>query len=189
MAWTTPSTRATGYIVTAANYNEIVNGLNHIAVVPVVLFPGGIAPDTNGAEIVQENGNTSFVLAKFDKDTEQHLDFHIPVPHNRPGSGDIKLHVHWHSGGTTGQVRWTLETVQIGATQNYNLTPGDKQGVSSSAQAGGDNVSLATITWSAPSLTAGNLLRCRLSREVAHADDTTGADAVVDLVTMEFEEA
>ena len=30
MAWTTPTTRSTGYVVTASNWNEIVNDLRYL---------------------------------------------------------------------------------------------------------------------------------------------------------------
>lgn len=43
MPWTNPSTRATGYDVTAANWNEIVNDLKFLAEVAYVEFTSDVA--------------------------------------------------------------------------------------------------------------------------------------------------
>ena len=193
MAWISPVSRATGYLVTAARWNQdVVDNVKHLRGRAVLWLPAAafLAPTTNGAAPAARHGaDISSDSAAFDPATEQHLDTAVLVPSVYDG-GNIAWTFIWTTpaGASVGnQVVWELNTRSIGDGEDLDGALTTIGTVTDAVQTADYRVHVSpALTHSANKPEAGDLLALRVSRKAADTADTLTKDALLLGVMGEF---
>ena len=193
MAWVSPVTRATGYLVTAARWNQdVVDNVINLRGRAVLWLPAAAftAPTTDGATPDSRHGDDiSSDSAAFDPAIEEHLDTAVLLPSVYDG-GDIVWKFIWTTGAGASvgdQVVWELNTRSIGDADDLDGALTAIGTVTDAVQADDYHVHVSsTLTHSANKPAAGDLLTLRISRKAAATADTLAQDALLLGVMAEF---
>lgn len=141
--------------------------------------PGATSPP--GFEQFRDSGagSTGVFAYHFSPTQLEEVFFSKQLPHSfRQYSAEIRPHIHWSPKGTnTGTVRWGLEYTVANYDDAFPVTTTIYAQDAGSGTAYQHQIAVFTAI-PATALEISTILKCRLFRDAAHANDTYNADAV-----------
>jgi hypothetical protein len=157
----------------------------------LVLLPsGGVAPDSNGAQLsIKDGGSTPaerLPVVAFDSASSEYFDWFVTIPAHYRGGG-LTCEVELQSIATTGGVRIEIALRRRETTDDWDVSHTyDFNGVTLSVPGTSGQSVKGNVTFTAgadmDNVVAGDFVVIRVYRDHDHAGDDAGDDALLERI-------
>ena len=149
----------------------------------LIFTPQSAVPVGSNYPELKRDPRGRFVLA-FDTATEETCEWEAAVPQGWSGTGTLVLFYKMAS-ATSGGIRFGASVEAVTSGDAFDMDAGDSFDTENAASdtsvpgTAGYGKTLSITLTNQDSLAAGDYLRIRLARKVAHADDTASGDCEI----------
>ena len=141
-------------------------------------------PGSNGCTLTTNSGtNYAYKTNDCDAATDESFTYQFKMPANYVNSSDVAITLYWVSNSTaaSADAYWDAGYVTGGTTTNFNTASlaASVTGTVGTASTTAYGMNSTTITFTSPSINAGDVVNLKITRDADNGSDDLAADAQV----------